>query len=108
MLGGGSFGEVHKAVNLKTSGECAIKIYQKRSIECNPNSEVMKQLLTEELTQLQYLNHPHIVHILELIEDYHNYYFVMELIPHGNLLDVLKKSAFHDWKLTSKEAAKMI
>ena len=52
VLGGGAFGEVHKAVNLKSNGECAIKIYQKRSIEFNPNSETLKQQLTEELTQL--------------------------------------------------------
>ena len=108
MLGGGSFGEVHKALNLKSNVECAIKIYQKHRIDCNPNSEVMKQLLTEELTLLQYLNHPHIVHILELLEDNDNYYFVMELMPYGNLLEVLKKSNQNGWKLKDKEAAKLI
>ena len=52
MLGGGAFGEVHKAINLKSDVECAIKIYQKRKIDSNPNSEIMMGLLKEELELL--------------------------------------------------------
>ena len=48
------------------------------------------------------------MHILELLEDNDNYYFVMELMPYGNLLEVLKKSNQHGWKLKDKEAAKLI
>ena len=51
------------------------------------------------------MNHPHIVHILELLEDEDNYYFVMELVPYGNLLEVFKKIYQNDWKLKEKEAA---
>ena len=41
VLGGGSFGEVHKALNLKSDVECAIKIHRKNRIERNTNSELM-------------------------------------------------------------------
>ena len=52
VLGGGSFGEVHKALNLKSDVECAIKIYHKNKIERNTNSELMTQLLRDELAFL--------------------------------------------------------
>ena len=52
MLGGGAFGEVHKALNLKSEVECAVKIYQKRKIESNPNHDMLDELLKEELELL--------------------------------------------------------
>ena len=52
VLGGGSFGEVHKALNLKSDVECAIKVYQKHKIDNNPNSEQMTQTLKDELVLL--------------------------------------------------------
>ena len=52
VLGGGAFGEVHKALNLRSEVECAVKIYQKREIENNPNHDVLNELLKEELELL--------------------------------------------------------
>ena len=56
---------------------------------------------------LQTLDHPNIVHVLELLEDDTNYYFVLELMERGNLLEVLEQSQKNNWKLTNKDFATM-
>ena len=56
---------------------------------------------------MQRLDHPNIVHVLELLEDDTNYYFVLELMERGNLLEVLDHSQKNNWKLTNKDFATM-
>ena len=50
----------------------------------------MTALLKQELEVLQTLDHPNIVQVIELLEDDTNYYFVLELMERGNLLEVLE------------------
>ena len=56
---------------------------------------------------LQTLDHPNIVHVVELLEDSSKYYFVLELMKSGNLMEVLKKSEENNWKMNNKDYATM-
>ena len=105
VLGAGSFGEVYEAINLKSNAACAVKVCAKERIQ---SSNKLSQLLKQELEMLQQLDHPHIVHVLELIEDEENIYFIMELIEHGNLMEVLDEIHRNDWKFDDKDAANLI
>ena len=53
------------------------------------------------------MDHPNIVHVLELLEDDNKYYFVLELMERGNLMEVLKQSQENNWKLNNKDYATM-
>ena len=57
---------------------------------------------------LKNLDHPHIVHVIELLEDSRNFYFVMELIAHGNLEDVLDEISTTNVSFTANDAANII
>lgn len=49
-------------------------------------------MIRNELNCLQILDHPHIVHVFELLEDSEYYYFVMELIEEGqDILHLMAK-----------------
>lgn len=48
-------------------------------------------LVRNELSALQLLDHPHIVHVIELLSDNQSFYCVMELMKHGNLMDHLER-----------------
>ena len=66
-------------------------------------------LMRQELHICEQLEHPHIVRVLDLIEDSSNIYIMMEYISGGHLLDMLTrvhqdKSA----KLSEKEVGSMI
>ena len=72
------------------------------------NNAKWTQLLKSELEMLQQLDHPHIVHVYELLEDEKNIYFVMELIENGNLLQVLDEISRNNWQFDDKDAANLI
>ena len=57
---------------------------------------------------LQILDHPHIVHVLELLTDSKNVYFVMELVEHGNLMEVYEKVIKNNWSFTERDAANIV
>ena len=65
-------------------------------------------LLSSELAMLKNLDHPNIVHVVELLEDTRSFYFVMELIEHGNLEDVLDEISTTNCSFTSSDAANII
>ena len=54
------------------------------------------------------MDHPHIVHVLELLVDHKYLYMVMELIEHGNLMQVHNKIIKNNWTFTEKDAAQII
>ena len=57
---------------------------------------------------LKNLDHPHIVHVIELLEDSRSFYFVMELIEHGNLADVLDEISRNNLNFMVKDATKVV
>ena len=88
MLGTGSFSEVYKAINLKANFLCAVKVVKKKKIY---GRKVLANQVKKELEVIQTLDHPHIVKAKELLTDERNMYMVMELIEHGNLMEVHQK-----------------
>lgn len=88
-LGSGSFGTVVEGVHALAQTPVAIKMIRKEKI----NHEIYMKLAMQEFKVLEGLDHPHIVRVLELLEDETCYYVVMELINHGTLLDFLNDCA---------------
>mmetsp|Transcript_9943 Transcript_9943/g.13531 ORF Transcript_9943/g.13531 Transcript_9943/m.13531 type:complete len:126 (+) Transcript_9943:274-651(+) len=65
-------------------------------------------LVRNELSALQELDHPHIVHVIELLSDSLSYYCVMELMRHGNLMDHYDRLIQRQESLTELDAANII
>lgn len=61
-----------------------------------------------ELEALDELDHPNIVRVIELLESDDDYYIVMELMPDGNLLDMLNKIAKQKISFTERDAANLV
>ena len=60
--------------------------------------------MKQELSVLQTMDHPYIVHILELLYDDDNLYFVAELMEHGDLMTVYQKIVDNNWSFTEQDA----
>eukprot|EP00923_Selenidium_pygospionis_P027870 GHVN01050389.1.p1 GENE.GHVN01050389.1~~GHVN01050389.1.p1 ORF type:complete len:584 (+),score=58.26 GHVN01050389.1:254-2005(+) len=79
-LGAGSFGEVH-LVTERTSGLGRVcKIINKEL------TQVPVEQIDEEIEVLKNLDHPNIIKIFEVYEDYNNMYIIMETCEGGELL----------------------
>lgn len=81
LLGEGSFGKVYACINTITGKRHAIKLVPKSSL----NDPILVCLMKQELEIVAELDHPHIVRILELIEDERYYYTVSEVVSGGEL-----------------------
>jgi serine/threonine protein kinase len=66
-------------------------------------------LMKQELHICEQLEHPHIVRVLDLIEDHMNIYIVMEYINGGHMLDLLVRTHQDPkYKLSEQEIGAMI
>ena len=81
---------------------------EKSTIEMHDNRDNLNALLKSELNMLQNLVHPHIVHVLELLEDNDRFYIAMELIERGNLMDVLDEISTNNYNFTATDAAGLV
>jgi 5'-AMP-activated protein kinase catalytic alpha subunit len=81
-LGQGSMSTIHRAIDLRTNSECAIKCI---SIPENPSSRWLSQT-SSELTIVRLLNHPRIVRCHEILSDDRAHFVVFELLHDGTLL----------------------
>ena len=105
MIGAGQYGKVYKATHLGANVQVALKIIEKKKMEANP---VLSQLLKQELAVLERVSHPYIVRVLDLFEDSHYIYVAQELLPHGNLLQVLTKIRRLGASFTERDAASLV
>lgn len=64
--------------------------------------------MKQELEVSEKLEHPHVVKVLDLCEDEDDIYIALELIKHGNLLEVLSKMERKKIPITEKHAADII
>ena len=64
--------------------------------------------MDQELTALEKLVHPHVVHVLDLLEDDKNHYIVMEHMIHGNLHQKLAKIQDTLSPFSEQDAAKLV
>ena len=64
--------------------------------------------MRQELEVLEDLDHPNIVRVIELLESADAYYIVMELMPDGNLLDMMNKISKQRISFTERDAANLV
>ena len=65
---------------------------------------MLVDLMEQELEVLQNTDHPHIVRVMELLEDEAKFYIVSELITGGELYDYIIKKK----RLSERESASII
>jgi len=95
-LGVGTFGKVKMAEHLLTGQKVAIKIINKRKME----QMNMHEKIRREIQILQFLKHPHVIRLYELLDTPSDIFMVMEYVPGGELFDHI----VHKMKLQEDEA----
>lgn len=86
-IGKGSYGEVYKAVKLKTSKICAVKVM---SLDLM-NERFRKKFLPRELATMMETKHENIVRVYDIFKSNRKIYVFMEFAEHGELGDFIKK-----------------
>lgn len=82
LLGSGSMGAVYAAVHLRTGGRCAVKVLHS---DCRKNADIYRRF-QDEARIASSLQHPNIVHVMDLNEDESGTPFiVMELLEGEDL-----------------------
>lgn len=93
-LGAGSFGVVRQARCISTGENVAVKILLKKALKGN---DVHLQMLYDELSILQQLDHPNIVKFKDWFESKDKFYIVTQLATGGELFDrILEKGKFSE------------
>ena len=100
-LGKGSFGEVKVCTHKLTGVKHAMKIVSKVEISKHP---MTVRLMENELKVLQNTEHPHIIRVIELLQDDLNCYIISELATGGELFDHIVKVKL----MSERQAANVI
>jgi serine/threonine protein kinase/tetratricopeptide (TPR) repeat protein len=87
LIGKGGMGRVFLGRDTQTNQSVAIKVLLPEALE----DKALLQRLQRESEALRVLNHPHIVKILDVIEDPRQYSLILEYIEGGTLADLLRK-----------------
>mmetsp|Transcript_17726 Transcript_17726/g.48958 ORF Transcript_17726/g.48958 Transcript_17726/m.48958 type:complete len:524 (-) Transcript_17726:271-1842(-) len=95
-LGVGTFGKVKMAEHLLTGQKVAIKIINKRKME----QMNMHEKIRREINILQFLKHPHVIRLYELLDTPSDIFMVMEYVSGGELFDHI----VHKLRLREDEA----
>lgn len=91
-LGAGTFGVVRQARCISSGENVAVKILLKKALK---GQSVQLQMLYDELSILQQLNHPNIVRFKDWFESKEKFYIVTQLATGGELFDrILEKGKF--------------
>ncbi len=80
LLGEGSFGEVRVCIHKESCVKRAVKVQSKSHM-----GEKEKQMLQNEICNINELDHPNILKMYEFFEDEKRYYLVTELCGGGEL-----------------------
>ncbi|CAI7879655.1 unnamed protein product [Closterium sp. NIES-53] len=100
-LGRGNFGVIHVCENLETGERYACKTITKAKLECWDDVDDVKR----EVQVLETLRgHPHVVSIIETIEDEKEVHIIMELCEGGELFDRILERKYYG----ERQAAKVI
>lgn len=86
-LGNGTFGDVYRAVCLRTGKALAIKLVNKAFLR---DINAQRRLLKEIQIQRK-LTHPNIVALHDCYEDRHHVFLVMDLCSKGELLSLVRR-----------------
>ncbi|TMW62224.1 hypothetical protein Poli38472_009717 [Pythium oligandrum] len=93
-IGRGSYGTVHKAINLSSGAAVAVKLISKDKLRRpHERRSIEKEIETMRVAVERFENgHPHIVRLLCTKESQHHIYIVLEYCAGGDLADVMKAS----------------
>ena len=91
-LGTGAFSKVKLATDNETGQKWAIKIIDKEQLA----REHLEEQLKREIAIMKSLNHPHIVHLREVMQTANHIYMVLEVIKGGELFDRIVESKRFD------------
>ncbi|KAF0687476.1 Aste57867_20785 [Aphanomyces stellatus] len=95
-IGRGSYGTVHKAVNLSSGAAVAVKVISKERLIRNPQerASIEKEIETMRVAVEQYENgHPNIVRLLATKESKASIFIVLEYCAGGDIAWYIKQSA---------------
>ena len=87
-IGEGSYSVVKLVKNTNSKAEFACKIVPKDRIMSKTGMEHFEN----EVRIMQKMTHPNIVHLIDLLQDKHNYYVIMDFCSCGELLDLIRQS----------------
>jgi len=88
-LGEGSFGKVSKATHKALACDRAIKAVAKKKVE--------RSELESEIAIMKLMDHPNVVKLYEVFEDYVHIYLVMEICSGGELLErIVEEDCFSE------------
>jgi len=88
VLGTGTSSVVKECTERRSGCRCAVKIVKKRKFAgCKKAMESIQS----EVRILSKLNHPNIVRYIDIFEDSHSLFIVLELVPGGDLLKRLDR-----------------
>jgi len=83
-IGEGNFAKVKLSVFKPTKEEFAIKIINKKKLK-----QKMKSTIFREIEIISKLKHPNIIKVIKILEDFDNYYIIMENCQKGELFDYI-------------------
>mmetsp|Transcript_50675 Transcript_50675/g.109980 ORF Transcript_50675/g.109980 Transcript_50675/m.109980 type:complete len:503 (+) Transcript_50675:112-1620(+) len=98
-LGVGTFGKVKLAEHTMTGQKVAVKIINKKKME----QMNMHEKIRREINILQFLKHPHVIRLYELLDTPSDIFMVMEYVPGGELFDHI----VHKLRLREDEARRL-
>lgn len=87
-LGRGKYGIVYLAVHNKTRKFYAAKQLSKPALDSDPH---LKRLFHTEITIMNEINHPNILHLFDYLESENNYYLIVNYCNRGSLGELMRK-----------------
>ena len=96
-IGKGGYGEVKKVVHKITGETRAMKIIAKEGCD-----EIYMKTVTNEISILRNLDHPHIIKLYEIYQDSHYIYMIIEYMQGGDLFSILQKRKYVNETIAAK------
>jgi tRNA A-37 threonylcarbamoyl transferase component Bud32 len=90
LLGEGAMGRVFRAEDALLQRHVALKVLAKGGRRGSPDAAAAVERLIREARAAASLEHPHVVHVLEVNEANGIHYIAMELLEGGSLRDLVK------------------
>lgn len=87
-IGQGGMGTVYRGLDRQTKLDVAIKHLKREAVGTNTD---MIQRFRREGALLRELNHPNIVHLIDVVEADDEHYIIMEYVSGGSLSDLLRR-----------------
>lgn len=101
-LGAGSFGEVFLVLERSSGFPRVCKIINKDL------SKIPMEQIDAEIQVLKRLDHPHIIKVFEVYQDYNSMYIIMEVCDGGELADRISKTFDTGYILTERYVAEIM